>query len=129
MSETPSQSLAGLVDLSDLLTSAVGAVIDSQEKLDEYNRRRQEEFDQVPEGELAIPPLWFSVSNVAIELELSASVTSRRVDGDPGGAYQTRLACRTLSPLAVGLFGYQAAAGLRVRMQLAPAGVARVKYE
>lgn len=127
MSETPSQSLAGLVDLSDLLTSAVGAVIDSQEKLDEYNRRRQEEFDQVPEGELAIPPLWFSVSNVAIELELSASVTSRRVDAAPGG-YQTRLACRTLSPLAVGLFGYQAAAGLRVRMQLAPAGVARVKY-
>lgn len=125
MSETPSQSLAGLVDLSDLLTSAVGAVIDSQEKLDEYNRRRQEEFDQVPEGELAIPPLWFSVSNVAIELELSASVTSRRADA---GGYQTRLACRTLSPLAVGMFGYQAAAGLRVRMQLAPAGVAQVKY-
>lgn len=128
MTETQPPNLAALVDLSDLLVGAVDAVIESQEKLDAYNKRRQEEFDETPEGELAIPPLWFSVTNVAIELELSASVTQERIVDEQGGErIQTRLACKTLNPLAVGLFGYQASAGLRVRMQLAPGGVAPVK--
>jgi hypothetical protein len=128
MNEPPLPNPASLVDLSDLLVSTVDAVIHSQEKLDAYNQHQQEIFDATPEGELAVPPLWFAVTNVAIELELSASVSQQRVSDDQGDEQlQTRLICKTLNPLAVGLFGYQASAGLRVRMQLSPGGVVPIK--
>ena len=130
MTETPLPDPTSLVDLSDLLVTTVDAVIQSQEKLDAYNRRQQEIFDATPEGELAVPPLWFAITNVAVELELSASVAQQRVVDDQGGErFRSRLICKTLNPLAVGLFGYQASAGLKVRLQLGPGGVMPIKPE
>ena len=121
-------NLSRLAELSDLLVTTVQAVVKSQETLDDYTRRRQEEYNAAPEGELAIPPLWYAISDVAVELELSASVTEERVVGPDGvETLRSRLNCKTLNPLSVGLFGYQASAGLRVRLQLGPRGVLPIK--
>ena len=69
-----------------------------------------------PEGGVALPPLWYTMSDVAIELELAASVT--RVDTATGPG--SRLDARLLNPTAVSLFGYTAASGLKVSLRLAP---------
>ena len=128
MNDSALSNLTQLADLSDLLVTTVQAVVKSQETLDDYTRRRQEEYNAAPDGELAIPPLWYAISNVAIELELSASVSEERVTTPDGTeTVRQRLNCKTLDPLSVGLFGYQASAGLRVRLQLGPRGVLPIK--
>lgn len=96
------------VELGDLLSGTVGAVVRAQEELDEHAQRRLEEIEGGPPGSTALPPLSYTFTNVALEIEMSASVAG------------SRLLCQTLDPGSVGLYGYQASSGLRVRLVLAP---------
>lgn len=103
------------VELGSLLASSIGAVVEAQQGMDEYTLRRKQEFEKTPEGNLALPPLWYVFDKVSVEMELSTIIRSdERV--------QPRLYCQTLNPTTVGLYGYQAAAGLKIRMQLGPRG-------
>lgn len=109
------------VELGGLLANTVSAVVSAQEQLDAYTERRQEAFDSAKAGETVLPPLWYTFSAVDIEMELAASMS--RAEGDGG----TRLMARTLDPASVGLYGYRASAGLRVRVRVEPQGFAQVK--
>jgi hypothetical protein len=107
------------IELAELVAGAVRALVDAQAALDEQARGRAEEYLHTPAGTLALPPVWYSFRDVAFELEMSASV--RRHDEG------SRLFCRTLNPVGVGLFGYQASSGMRVRMVLSRNGFIPVK--
>ncbi len=102
--------------LAVLLAGAVDGVVQAQQRLDEDALRRVTEFIDTPQGGLVLPPLWYTLSEVNIELELAASVT--RLDARRGGA--VRLDARLLNPTSVSLFGYSAASGLKVALRLAP---------
>lgn len=120
MSEEESGAVPSLgVEFGELLASTVGAVARAQEELDAYTLRRTREFRDTPEGEFAVPPLWFTFNQVAVDLEMSATVAGGAKDGEAGAG---RLLCRTLNPTMVGLYGYQASAGVRVRLTMGPAG-------
>lgn len=107
------------VEFGELLASTVGAVARAQEELDAYTLRRTREYEATPAGEFAVPPLWFTFNQVAVDLEMSATVAGGAQDGEAGAG---RLLCRTLNPTMVGLYGYQASAGVRVRLTMGPAG-------
>lgn len=109
-------------ELGDLLAGTVQGVLRAQEELDAYTQKRRDEYQQAPEGSLALPPLSFLFKNVAIELELSATVGE--VD-----AGRPAILCRTLNPASVGLYGYQASSGMKVRVLLGPDGVLPIKVE
>jgi hypothetical protein len=96
------------VELGELLSGTVGAVVRAQEELDEHAQRRLEEIEGGAPGHPVLPPLAYTFTNVALELEMTASVAG------------SRLLCQTLDPGNVGLYGYQASSGLRVRLVLAP---------
>lgn len=105
-------------ELGSLLAGAVRAVVEAQDILDAHASDRAAAFAAAPRGTLAVPPLWFAFDSVAIDIELSAEVTHiAGPDGDPAAV---RLLCRTLNPVTAGLFGYSAATGTRVRIELAP---------
>jgi hypothetical protein len=114
------------VELGDLLANTLGAVVQAQERLDAYTLARKEAFEAAPSGSLALPPLWYLFNNVTVEMELSASVGSVSRQGK-SAASAPHLLCSTLNPTAVSLYGYQAAAGLRVRVQMAPQGAVPIK--
>jgi hypothetical protein len=107
------------VEFSELLSSTVGAVARAQQELDAYTMERKREYEATPAGELAVPPLWFTFNQVAVELELSATVAGGAQSGEAGPG---QLLCRTTDPTMVGLYGYQASAGLRVRLSIGPRG-------
>jgi hypothetical protein len=111
------------IELGNLLATTIESVVSAQSKLDDYTLQRAREFEATEPGTLAIPPLWFTFQDVMVELEMSASVS--RVAGADGG--RSQLVCRTLEPTAVGLFGYQASSGLRVRVRVAPQGTAVIR--
>lgn len=104
------------VELGELLANTIGAVVQAQEELDAYSSRRQQAFENTAEGELVLPPLWYTFSAVDIELELAATVAKLE---DTGSA---RMLTRTLDPTSVGLHGYAASSGLRVRVRVEPKG-------
>jgi hypothetical protein len=110
----PSPSLPNQpLKLGELLADAVGGVVHAQRRLDTDALNRVVRFAQTPQGELVLPPLWYTFSAVQLELELAA-VSSRLQDGTP------QLVCRLLNPTAVSLFGHAASSGLRVSVQLGP---------
>lgn len=118
------------VELGHLLTTTIGAVAEAQERMDDYTLRRKREFEEAPEGTFALPPLWYVFDKVAVEIELSATVRSTRQPGEnPAGARADapRLFCRTLTPASVSLYGHEAAAGLKVSVQLGPRAVLPLK--
>lgn len=120
MSADESQGPPSLgVEFGELLASTVGAVARAQEELDAYTLRRSREYEATPAGQFAVPPLWFTFNQVAVDLEMSATVAGGAQDGEAGAG---RLLCRTLNPTMVGLYGYQASAGVRVRLTMGPAG-------
>jgi hypothetical protein len=108
------------VEFGELLSSTVGAVARAQRELDDQTLERSREYEAAPEGSLAVPPLWFTFNQVALELEMSATVAG----GQSGGG---RLLCRTADPTMVGLYGYEASAGIRVRLLMGPRGPAQIK--
>jgi len=109
---------ASMIDLGTLLGTTVDAIIKAQDALDNRALRQKTVFQETPSGTIALPPLWFTMSNVVVELEMSAAISTSE---------DTRLMCRTVNPAMVGLYGYQASAGMRVRMQIGPSGMLPIK--
>jgi hypothetical protein len=112
-------------ELGALLASTVKAVLEAQRQMDEFAREQADIWTHTPAGDIALPPLSYVFRNVSIELEMSAAVGAAV---EHAGA-SPRLLCRLLNPYSVGLFGYQAAAGMKVRLVVGPSGVAQVKSE
>lgn len=104
-------------DLGSLLAGAVRAVVEAQDVLDEHAREQAAVFGAQPPGSLALPPLWFAFDSVAIDIELSSEVARTAPSHGPD---TVRLLCRMLNPVTAGLFGYSAATGTRVRVELSP---------
>lgn len=104
-------------DLGSLLAGAVRAVVEAQDVLDEHARDQAAVFASQPAGSLALPPLWFAFDSVAIDIELSSEVVRTPAAHGPD---PVRLVCRMLNPVTAGLFGYSAATGTRVRVELVP---------
>jgi hypothetical protein len=120
MSEaTPAPPRIG-VEFGQLLSTTVGAVAQAQQQMDDIALERTRAYQAAPEGSLAVPPLWFTFNQVALELEMSATVAG----GNTGGG---RLLCRTADPTMVGLYGYEASAGVRVRLLMGPRGPLQIK--
>jgi hypothetical protein len=108
--------------LAALLTEAVGGVVQAQRRLDADALQRVTQFVATPQGELALPPLWFTFQEATLTLEMSASITriqprTARSASAPG---EVQLNCRLLNPAAVSLFGYTASSGLKVELRLSP---------
>ncbi|HEV7473880.1 MAG TPA: hypothetical protein VGN90_07515 [Pyrinomonadaceae bacterium] len=110
------------VELGSLLANTIGAVVEAQERMDDYTLRRKQEFEEAPEGSLALPPLWYVFDKVAVEVELSTTIRSSRSRSAASLDRRTQplLFCHTLNPTMVSLYGYQASAGLKIRMQFGP---------
>ncbi len=111
-------------ELGELAAGAVRAIVAAQEALDEEARRRAEVYLEAPAGSLALPPLWYAFESVVLELQVSAAV-GRGIAADGGPA--PVLMCRTANPTTVALYGYQAAAGMTVRLAVTPSGVIPAK--
>lgn len=112
------------VELGLLLASTIASVVKAQEQLDAYAARRTQAYREAAEGELVLPPLWYTFSKVDVQLELSADI--RKIQTDAAGA-EPHIFSRTLNPSSVGLYGYQASSGLKVRVEMAPQGFVPVK--
>ena len=109
--------------LGALLTEAVGGVVQAQRRLDEDALARVTQFVSTPQGQLALPPLWYTFSDIRLKLELAATVTRlepRTAHSSSPASQEVRLDCRMLNPAAVSLFGYTASSGLQVELRLAP---------
>lgn len=113
MTTVPQATGVQQAELGVLLAGAVQAVVAAQDVLDASARERAEEFLGAPAGTPALPPVWFAFDSVGVEIELSSEVT-RTADG------QSRLLCRTLNPVTVGLYGYTSSTGTKVSVRLAP---------
>jgi hypothetical protein len=121
----PSNQKTQAVELGQLLTSTIASVVQAQEKMDQYTEQRRLAFESAPEGSLVLPPLWYVFSDVAIEMELSASVAE--VNNPESGETEPHIVSSMLNATNVGLYGYQAASGLKVRLQLSPQGFVPIK--
>jgi len=95
---------------------AVSAVVDAQRALDDDARLRATEFVDAPAGTLAVPPLWFALDSVSLDVEMSSQMVQSKTDT----GVDTSFLCRMLNPTTVGLFGYAASTGMRVRLTLSP---------
>lgn len=105
-------------ELGALLAGTVTAVVEAQDLLDGHARARAAEYAAAEPGSLALPPLWYAFDEASIDLELSTEAV--RVTPADGGPARTRLLCRTVNPVTVGVYGYRSAAGTRVRLTLTP---------
>jgi len=115
------------VELGQLLSNTIHSVVKAQEQLDQYTENRRQAYESAAKGSLAIPPIWYTFNNVSIEMELSASIAE--VEDIRTGIKVPHIVSQTLNPTSVGLYGYQASAGLRVRIQMAPHGFVPIKSE
>jgi hypothetical protein len=104
--------------LASLLVHAVEGVVAAQRVLDEDALARVTEFVQSPQGDLVLPPLWFTFSQAKLTLEMAATVS--RVRARSAGSNDVRLDCRLLNPASVSLYGYAASSGIRLELTLAP---------
>ena len=80
----------------------------AQAVLDQNAKQQATIVVSLPDGTLELPPLWFHVQNAELEVSMATTVN------------QGRLTCNLVNPLSVALYGYQASAGTRVRLILAP---------
>jgi hypothetical protein len=105
-----------------LLAEAVDGVVQAQRRLDADALQRTTQYVSTPQGELALPPLWYTFSQITLSLEMAATVTriEPRTAASRSAASEVRLDCRLLNPGAVSLFGYTASSGLKVELRLAP---------
>ncbi len=104
--------------LASLLVHAVEGVVAAQRVLDEDALARVTEFVQTPQGDLVLPPLWFTFREAKLTLEMAATVS--RVSARRAGSNDVRLDCRLLNPAAVSLYGYAASSGIKLELTLAP---------
>jgi hypothetical protein len=105
-------------ELGVLLAGAVRAVVSAQDVLDDHARRLVEAYQSAPAGSPALPPLWYALDGVSLDIELSSEVVHTVASAERPAA--TQLVCRTLNPMTVGLYGYSAATGTRVHVSLSP---------
>ena len=120
-SPTPAP-VAQQASLGAVLAEAVAGVVQAQRRLDEDAVNRATQYVETPQGELTLPPLWYTFSEVKLELEMAAALTrtSARTGATPEQEGSVRFDCRLLNPAAVSLFGYAAASGFKVSLTLAP---------
>ena len=119
----PNQS----AELGNLLANTIAGVVSAQEKLDRYTEQRQQAYQNAEPGQFALPPIWYLFKNVSLEMELSANVATVALSDNPDEDGQPHLICRTLDPTMVSLYGYQAASGMRVRVEMEPQGFVPIK--
>lgn len=113
------------VELGRLLASTVTSVLTTQDLMDRHAAERVRAYETADLGTLSLPPLWYSFTDVGIEVSLATQV---RQETDPlSGREETRLYSQLLDPTTVGLYGYQAASSLTVRIRMAPQGLVPLK--
>lgn len=115
------------VELGQLLSTTIASIVQAQAQLDLYTESRRLAYESAPEGSLAVPPIWYTFKNVALEMELSTTIAE--VENINTGEKTPHLLSRTLNPTSVGLYGYQASSGLRVQIHLVPHGFVPIKTE
>ncbi|TVZ41725.1 hypothetical protein P886_1073 [Alteromonadaceae bacterium 2753L.S.0a.02] len=111
------------VPLADLLNTTVDALLDAQDKLDEYATTRSRRFQEVPPGEPVLPPLWFNFDNIDLELSLLASVQNVRVNNQD----RAEFLAATAKEADLALYGSAVQTGLTLRMSLQHHSQAAIK--
>ena len=119
VADSPPPTTGQQAALASLLVNAVEGVVGAQRALDRDALARVTGFVQTPQGELALPPLWYTFQQVKLTLEMTASVT--RLEARSAASNDVRLDCRLVNPAAVSLFGYAAASGLKIELTLGAA--------
>ena len=114
MTRTPIDTLE-TAELGELLSGLARSVVQAQDQLDAHATRQATQYAQLPDGTLAIPPLWYTVKNAVIEVEMAGVIQNKQ------------MICRLLNPAGVALFGYQASSGVRVRIAIGPNTVVPMK--
>ena len=104
------------VELGELLARTVVSVAAAQEALDRHATDRLDAIERGDEDAPRVPPLWYTFTDVSLEVALSASV-QRATANAPA-----QLMSRPVDPRQVSLYGYQASSSLVVRVRLAPRG-------
>ncbi len=104
------------VELGELLASTVVSVAEAQEGLDRHASARLDAMERGDADAPRVPPLWYTFTDVSLEVALSASV--RRATASA----PAQLMSRPVDPRQVSLYGYQASSSLVVRVRLAPRG-------
>ncbi len=112
--------LAQQASLGTVLAEAVAGVVQAQARLDTDAVHRATQYLETPQGELTLPPLWYTFTEVKLDLEMSAAMTRTSTGSTPGEAGGVRFDCRLLNPAAVSLFGHAASSGFKVSLTLAP---------
>ena len=102
-------------NLDKLLVGLVRSIAEAQDTLDADAAHRAAQKIETPSGIVELPPLWHTITNAAVEIQLSAAIS------------ESGFLCRLVNPNSVSLFGYEASAGMRVRLQIAPHGAPAVK--
>jgi len=105
------------IELGRFLADTLGAVAAAQQQLDEATAQRVELYRQRAPAEFAVPPLWHVFNKVEVEIAMSAQISQVR---SSSGVLEPRLFSRTVTPSSVALYGYQASAGLIVRVSMEP---------
>jgi hypothetical protein len=100
----------------------VGGVLQAQAQLDTDALTRVTRYMATPQGQLVLPPLWYSIAQVDLSFEMAATLTriSARNAGSSSAAGEVQLDCRLLNPAAVSLFGRSASSGLKIALRLRP---------
>jgi len=119
----PLQTTNQSVELGKLLANTIASVVGAQEQLDAYSEQRSRSYATAEAGTLTLPPLWYTFSKVIVEMELAATI-AHSSNGEKSGP---QIMSKTLNPTSVGLFGYQASAGLKVRVEMQPQGIVPIK--
>jgi hypothetical protein len=104
-------------ELGELLSGLVRGVVQAQDVLDQHASALATQYVSLPDGTLEVPPLWYTVKDAMVDLELSATVRDAQI------------ICSLVNPTTVGLFGREAAATARVRLVIGPSGMVPVKTE
>jgi hypothetical protein len=114
---TPAIDMLDTAELGELLSGLARSVVQAQDQLDIHASRQATEYAKLPDGTLAIPPLWYTVKNAVIDVEMAGVIQNQQI------------ICRLLNPAGVALFGYQASSGVRVRIAIGPSAIMPVKVD
>lgn len=113
----PAVDIVQQAELGDLLGGLVKSVVAAQDQLDAHASQLATEYVDTPTGTIAIPPLWYTVKEAVVDVQMAASLEDKQFQ------------CRLLNPASVGLYGYDASAGARIRLTIGPSGVTPIKSE
>ncbi|MFN3591742.1 MAG: hypothetical protein ACK4TG_06110 [Thermaurantiacus sp.] len=103
--------------LGALLAGTVEGIIEAQRALDVDARARLTEIVETPQGDIVLPPLWITISDAEVTVELAATTT--RIG--PARDGRVRLDARLPNPATSSLFGQTASTGVTISMRLGPA--------